>query len=94
LLEKPELAEAKKHGLKIIVGGPGAWQLRLRPKFVDDHGIDCIIDGEAERVVGRIFRAAVEGCELPKFYEVNARESPSLDEIPLETETPRAEAKI
>ncbi len=82
LLEKPELAEAKKRGLKIIVGGPGVWQLRLRPKFVDDHGIDCIIDGEAEKAVGKIFRAAVEGGEPPKFYEVNAKESPSLEEIP------------
>ncbi len=82
MLEKTELAKAKKRGLKIIVGGPGAWQLRLRTKFVDDHGIDCIIDGEAEKVVGKIFRTAVEGGELPKFYEVSAKESPSLDEIP------------
>jgi radical SAM superfamily enzyme YgiQ (UPF0313 family) len=82
LLEKPELVEAKKRGLKIIVGGPGAWQLMLRPKFVDDHGIDCIIDGEAEKVVGKIFKAAIEGGELPKFYEVDIKESPSLNEIP------------
>lgn len=82
LLEKPELVKAKKRGLKIIVGGPGAWQLRLRPKFVDDHGIDCVIDGEAEKIVGKIFRAAVAGGKLPDFYEVKANESPSLNEIP------------
>ena len=82
LLEKPELVEAKKRGLKIVVGGPGAWQLRLRPKFVDDHKINCVIDGEAEKVVGKIFRTAIEGGELPRFYEVSAKESPSLDEIP------------
>ena len=81
LLEKPEVVKAKKRGLKIIVGGPGAWQLKLRPKFVDDHGIDCVIDGEAEKVVGEIFRAAVEGGELPKFYDVGAKDSPSVDEI-------------
>ncbi|MGQ9530983.1 MAG: B12-binding domain-containing radical SAM protein [Candidatus Bathycorpusculaceae bacterium] len=82
LLEKPELAKAKKRGLNIIVGGPGAWQLKLRPKFVDDHGIDCVIDGEAEKVVSKIFRAAVEGGKLPKFYDVSVKESPNMDEIP------------
>jgi radical SAM superfamily enzyme YgiQ (UPF0313 family) len=82
LLEKPEVVKAKKRGLKIIVGGPGAWQFKLRPNFVDEHGIDCIIEGEAEKVVGKIFRAAVEGAELPKFYEADAKEAPSVSEIP------------
>ena len=82
LLEKPEVVKAKKQGLKIIVGGPGAWQFKLRPNFVDEHGIDCIIEGEAEKVVGKIFRAAVEGAELPRFYEADAKEAPSVSEIP------------
>ena len=82
LLEKPEVVKAKKRGLKIIVGGPGAWQLKLRPNFVDDHGIDCVIDGEAEKVVGKIFKAAVKGAELPRFYEVDAKKAPSVGEIP------------
>jgi radical SAM superfamily enzyme YgiQ (UPF0313 family) len=82
LLEKPEVVKAKKHGLKIIVGGPGAWQLKLRPDFVDKHGIDCVIDGEAERVAGKIFKAAVEGRVLPKFCEARVEETPSLDGIP------------
>jgi radical SAM superfamily enzyme YgiQ (UPF0313 family) len=82
LLEKREVVKAKKRGLKIIVGGPGAWQFKLRPEFVDEHGIDCIIDGEAEKVVGRIFSAAIEGAELPRFYEVDTKETPCVDEIP------------
>jgi radical SAM superfamily enzyme YgiQ (UPF0313 family) len=82
LLEKPEVTTAKKRGLKIIVGGPGAWQLKLRPEFMNEHGIDCVIDGEAEKVVGKIFKAAIEGGELLRFYEVNTKESPSVNEIP------------
>jgi radical SAM superfamily enzyme YgiQ (UPF0313 family) len=70
LLEKPEVVKAKKNGLKIIVcaraGGPGAWQFKLRPKFVDEH-IDCVIGGESEKVVGKIFKAAVEGEGVAKI---------------------------
>jgi len=82
LLEKPEIREAKRRGLKIIVGGPGAWQLKLKPDFMDRYGIDCVIDGEAEKVVGRIFRAAIRGDEIPRFYETKITEAPSVDEIP------------
>ena len=82
LLEKPEIREAKKRGLKIIVGGPGVWQFRYREDFVKKYGIDCIIDGEAEKVAGKIFRAALEDDDLPEYYEVPIKEVPSLEEIP------------
>jgi len=82
LLEKPEIKKAKRRGLKIIIGGPGVWQFKYRPEFVKKHGIDCIIDGEAEKVVGKIFRMALNGDELPQYYEVSVKEAPSLEEIP------------
>ncbi|MEM3627093.1 MAG: radical SAM protein [Candidatus Bathyarchaeia archaeon] len=82
LLSSPEIRRAKKRGLKIIVGGSGVWQFRYRPKFVEEYGIDCIIEGEAEKVVGKIFRAALDGEPLPQYYEVGIKETPSLDEIP------------
>jgi len=82
LMNNPEIKKAKKHGLKIIVGGPGVWQFKHRPKYVEDWGIDCIIQGEAEKVIGSIIRAALNDEDLPKCYEVNIKETPSLDEIP------------
>ena len=82
LLNNSEIKEAKKRGLKIIVGGPGVWQFRYRPKFVEEYGIDCIVEGEAERVIGKIFHAALNGEDLPQCYEVDAKETPSLEEIP------------
>jgi radical SAM superfamily enzyme YgiQ (UPF0313 family) len=82
LLGSREVKEAKKHGLKIVVGGPGVWQFRYRQKFVEKYGIDCIIEGEAERVVGKVFRAAINGEEIPKHYETKIDETPSLEEIP------------
>lgn len=82
LLTNPHVVRAKQRGLKIIVGGPGVWQFRHRPKFVEKFGIDCIIDGEAEKIIGRIMRAAINGEKLPKYYEVSIQETPGLDEIP------------
>ena len=82
LLEKPEIKRAKRRGLKIIVGGSGVWQFRYREKFVEEHGIDCIVDGEAEKVIGKLVRAAINGEELPKYYEVSVEETPGVEEIP------------
>jgi radical SAM superfamily enzyme YgiQ (UPF0313 family) len=82
LLSSPEIRAAKKRGLKVIVGGPGVWQMRYRPKFVRDYGIDCIIEGEAENIVGKIFKAAVSGEDIPAIYETSIGETPNLEEIP------------
>jgi len=49
---------------------------------VNTHGIDCVIEGEAEKVVGKLFRKALNGEDLPRFYEVSVNEIPSLEEIP------------
>lgn len=82
ILSQKEVREAKKRGLKIIVGGPGAWQFSYRQRFVKEFGIDCVVEGEAENVIGKIIRAALNGESLPQFYEVGIKEAPSLDEIP------------
>ncbi|MEM1539139.1 MAG: radical SAM protein [Candidatus Bathyarchaeia archaeon] len=82
LLEKPAIRKAKRRGLKIIVGGPGAWQFRFREKFVEEYEIDCIVEGEAEKVIGKIMRAALNGDGLHRYYEVGVEETPSLEEIP------------
>jgi radical SAM superfamily enzyme YgiQ (UPF0313 family) len=82
LLNSPAVRKAKKEGLKIIVGGPGAWQFRFRQKFVEENALDCIVEGEAENVVGKLFKAALNGEDVPKHYEVKVNEVPSLGEIP------------
>ena len=82
LLKSSAVQKAKENGLKIIVGGPGAWQFRYREEAAKDFGIDCVVEGEGENVVGKIFKAAIEGSELPSHYEVGVLEAPILDEIP------------
>jgi radical SAM superfamily enzyme YgiQ (UPF0313 family) len=82
LLKSQTVKKAKQNGLKVIVGGPGAWQFRYREKAVKNLGIDCVIEGEAENVIGKIFRAAISGEEIPSHYEVGVDEVPSLEDIP------------
>jgi radical SAM superfamily enzyme YgiQ (UPF0313 family) len=52
------------HKPKIIVGGPGAWQLEDE-SIRRELGLDCVVVGEAEKVVVSIFRKAMAGEQLP-----------------------------
>ncbi len=82
MLENSEVSKAKKHGLKIIIGGPGTWQFRYRLEFLEKYGIDCVVDGEGEKVVCNLFEKALNNEQLPRFYVVNKKEVPSVQEIP------------
>lgn len=82
LLKSPAVRKAKQNGLKIIVGGPGAWQFQYREKAVKDLGIDCVVEGEAENIIGKVFKGAIEGEAVANHYEVGVDEAPTLEEIP------------
>jgi radical SAM superfamily enzyme YgiQ (UPF0313 family) len=82
LLRSSAIQKAKQNGLKIVIGGPGAWQFRYRENSIDDLDIDCVVEGEAENVLGKLFKAALEGQELPRHYEVGVDEVPTIEEIP------------
>lgn len=82
LLRSKAIIQAKKKGAKIIVGGPGAWQFNHRPKFAEKYGIDCVVEGETENVIGDVFRAALGGEKLSAHLEVNVKDAPSIADIP------------
>ena len=73
----PALRRHKQH-LKIIVGGPGSWQIE-KQNLQDEWQIDCLVDGEAEDLVLPLFEAAYRGEPLPRKVEGH---SPGLDRIP------------
>ncbi|MCW4021664.1 MAG: B12-binding domain-containing radical SAM protein [Candidatus Bathyarchaeota archaeon] len=62
LLRHPSI---QKYRPKIVVGGPGAWQLE-NTKTHQNMGIDCVVVGECEKVVGPLFQQAIEGRNFPK----------------------------
>jgi len=82
LMRRPEIREAKSRGLKIIVGGPAAWQWLWNVEFIREFGVDTIVDGEAEKVVVRLAEMALNGEELPAYVYVGPSDVPSVEEIP------------
>src|SRR5262245_49322065 len=73
----------EKHRPKIIVGGPGAWQLE-RAGRLDEFRVDYLIDGEIERVFSDLFRRILEGDQsLPRIIHIPREMQPTVEEIPV-----------
>ena len=67
----------ERYGFKVIVGGPGNWQLR---GYEDKYGIDVLFDGEAEVTFPIIVKKLLDGEEVPRYVR---GEPVPLDRIPL-----------
>ncbi|NHV98055.1 MAG: B12-binding domain-containing radical SAM protein [Thaumarchaeota archaeon] len=82
-MEKPEVRMAKKNGLKIIVGGPAAWQWLWMPDYAEKWGVDTVVEGEAEKIIVSLVQDALEGKPLPRYVHVGIQDTPVLNEIPV-----------
>ena len=71
LITHPAIRKHKDH-LKVIVGGPGSWQIEKK-NLQDAWGIDCIVDGEAEEIVVPLFESAIRGEPLPRKSKAKVR---------------------
>ena len=69
----------KRHKPKIIVGGPGAWQLE-DDSVRREIGLDCVVVGEGEKVLNSIIQKAIDGDQLPGLVYGEVVEE---DEIPV-----------
>jgi radical SAM superfamily enzyme YgiQ (UPF0313 family) len=68
----------KKYDPKVILGGQGAWQI-VDLDMQEKLGIDCVLEGEGEKVTPKLFKDAIDRKELPKHL---AGDIPEIDEIP------------
>jgi len=82
LMRRPEVRRARERGLRVIVGGPAAWQWLWNPNYIREFGVDTIVDGEAEKVIVDLAKRALEGGELPAYVYVGPHDAPSVEEIP------------
>jgi radical SAM superfamily enzyme YgiQ (UPF0313 family) len=73
----------KKYRPKIVVGGPGAWQLE-KANRLDEFKIDYLIDGEIERVFSELFKRIMAGDpSLPRIIKVPKEMQARVEEIPV-----------
>lgn len=82
LMSRSSIRRAKKKGLKIVAGGPAAWQWFWEPDFWKNFGVDVVIDGEAERVIVPLVRDLIDGRDVPSYIFVGANMAPDVEEIP------------
>jgi len=68
---------------RIVVGGPGAWQLE-KANRLDEFKIDYLVDGEIERVFSDLFRRILAGDPaLPRVIKIPKEMQPTVEEIPV-----------
>lgn len=73
----------KKYRPKIVVGGPGAWQLE-KANRLDEFHIDYLIDGEIERVFSDLFKRIMAGDRsLARIIKVPKEMQATVEEIPV-----------
>jgi len=82
-MESKAMKKARKKGVKTVVGGPAAWQWLWKPDLIDLWKINCIIDGEAERVILDVADRILNNEPIPLYIFVGPDETPSIDEIPV-----------
>jgi radical SAM superfamily enzyme YgiQ (UPF0313 family) len=81
LIELPSVKEARSRGLKIIIGGEGAWQLRKFPQSDLSSNVDHVIIGEGDIITPRICRDILNRKKVPKYIESSKKDSPDIDKI-------------
>ncbi len=83
LMESDAVRAMKKRGVKIVVGGPAAWQWLWEPEFIDKWGIDVVVDGEADTAIIEIAENLLNNEKVPRYISIGAREVPSIEKIPV-----------
>lgn len=73
----------KKYRPKIVVGGPGGWQLE-KAERLDEFNIDYLVDGEVELVLNDLVRRMLNNDpSLPRIIKIPKNMQPSVEEIPV-----------
>lgn len=74
-----EYRQANDLDFKIVVGGPGAWQLEVKRDEMERLGVDHLVIGESEHKITEIFKEIEDGTAKDIIYVDGW---PSADEIP------------
>lgn len=76
LITMSSVQRARRNGLKVLVGGPGTWQLDQGLKEVD-----CIVGGESERILPDLLDRIRKGKDIPGTIDCEGADIPDPSEI-------------
>jgi radical SAM superfamily enzyme YgiQ (UPF0313 family) len=90
MMTQPHVLEARRRGMKLIAGGPCAWQLAPPTQFklpwVGEFvqsigGIDCVVEGEADLFAVEAAKKALADEFLPPHVILTAKDAPKVEQI-------------
>jgi radical SAM superfamily enzyme YgiQ (UPF0313 family) len=90
MLSQPHVLKAREQGMKLIAGGPCAWQLapatQMKVPWIGEFvasigGIDCVVEGEADQYVREVVRKALNDEFLPPHIVLTPKEAPKVEQI-------------
>lgn len=72
---------ARRRGVVIMLGGPGAWQ--FGPQEMKYYGVDIVVEGEGEFLFPEVVRSLLKGgVRLPARYKADHTMIPEVKDIP------------
>jgi radical SAM superfamily enzyme YgiQ (UPF0313 family) len=84
----------KIYDFKVVVGGPGSWQLlerneasfsiingRIQARLKEEFGVDHVVEGEADKVASEIFEKIASGA-APEVMRLLTNSIANIDDIP------------
>ncbi|MDG6898655.1 MAG: radical SAM protein, partial [Nitrososphaerota archaeon] len=67
---------------RLMVGGPGVWELTVMPLVMEQLGIDLAFQGEADDIINELLAAVASGDTLPgDYYEGFTTFSPEFKKL-------------
>ena len=66
---------------KIVLGGPGAWQIAENPEERERLGIDCVVVGYCENEVSPLFRYILDGEPVEEVIVCSSHEASDIAPI-------------
>lgn len=67
LMKRLDIARKGKKA-KVVVGGPGVWELTVMPEVMDELGIDFAFQGEADDIINEVLEDIASNAVYDKGY--------------------------
>ncbi len=81
LMDHPVLRERDRERTKLMVGGPGAWQI-AETNMQDAFGIDTLVHGDATRDLPGVIHDVLDGKDIGREVRLSPVD-PATDDVPL-----------